>query len=298
MQHLLSQSVRHSTLAAWRWCLAGVSVAAGLLAQPPAPKIEFPAASPSSTLRQRVGLADIEVVYSRPGVKGRQVFGGLLPFGEVWRTGANTATKITFSSPVKFGGKAVPAGAYALYSIPDRTEWTVILNKVAGEWGAYTYKEANDALRVKVSPVALAQPIETFTIELNEIRTESAMLNLVWEKTRVAVKVEVDVVGPVVAQIEAAMGSGAKLTRGVYYSSAMFFYDNGLDLNKARGWIEEATKGDNPTYFMLYGKARILARLGDKAGAVAAARQSSAAADGPTKAEYTRLNETLIANLK
>src|SRR5690242_6760777 len=112
--------------------LSGLMLGAGLRAQ--APQVNFPAASPESTLKQRVGLTDIEIVYSRPGVKGRKIFGGLEPFGSVWRTGANTATKIVFSTPVKFGGKEVPAGTYALYSIPDPNEWTLILSKVSGEW--------------------------------------------------------------------------------------------------------------------------------------------------------------------
>ena len=278
--------------------LAGLLLAAGLGAQTPAPKIEFPAASPSGSFKQRVGLTEIEVNYSRPGVKGRQVFGGLLPLGEVWRTGANTATKITFSRPVKLGGQPVAAGAYALYSIPGATEWTIILNKVTGEWGAYTYNAANDALRVTAKPLLPPQTVETFTIEVNDIRTESATLNLVWDKTRVPVKIEVDVVGPVLTQIEAAMSSGAKLTPGVYYNAAMFYYDNGLDLKQARAWVEEATKGDKPAFNMLYGKAKILAKLGDKAGALAAAKQSIAAAEGAAKAEYTRLNEAVIAGLK
>src|SRR4051812_814052 len=102
--------------------ISGLMLGAALKAQ--APQVNFPVASPESTLKQRVGLTDIELVYSRPGVKGRKIFGGLEPFGAVWRTGANTATKIVFSTPVKFGGREVPAGAYALYSIPDPDEWT------------------------------------------------------------------------------------------------------------------------------------------------------------------------------
>jgi hypothetical protein len=276
--------------------LVGAVMGDALRAQ--APRLSFPAASPEGMVKQRVGFTDIEIVYSRPGAKGRKVFGGLVPFGEVWRTGANTATKVTFSTPVKIGGREIPAGSYALFSIPGEKEWTVILNRVTGEWGAYSYSEASDVLRVRVEPQALAQPVETFTIDLGEIRTESAVLNLAWENTRVPVKLEVDVVGPVLSQIDAAMASGAKLEPGTYFAAAMFHLDNGLDLNKARTWVEEATKGEKPPFYMLHGKARILARLGDKAGATLAARQSIAAAEGPAKAEYTRLNEALIAGLK
>jgi hypothetical protein len=229
-------------------------------------------------------------------VKGRKIFGGLEPFGSVWRTGANTATKIVFSTPVKFGGREVPAGAYALYSIPDPNEWTVILSKVPGEWGAYSYNPANDAVRVKAKPMALNELIETFTMEIGDIRTESATLTLTWEKTRVAVPIEVNAVKDVVSQIDAAMKSN-KASNALYYSAAMFYYDHGLDLKKARSWIETATTVEFPPYYMLYGKAKILAKLGEREAATAAARQSIAAATGTAAAEYKRLNEAVIDSL-
>lgn len=283
-----------------RWFAVGlVFAASSIFAQTqPAPKIAVPAASPTSTLKQKVGFTEVEIVYARPSMRDRKIFGTFLPFGEVWRTGANTATKITFGTPVRFQGRELPAGLYALYSIPDAKEWTVIFNRVTGEWGAYSYKEENDALRVKVKPVTLTQVVETFTIDLNDIRAESATLNLSWEKTRVPVKFEFDVVKTVVAQIDAAMASGVALPAQTLYTAAMFYHDNGLDLKRARGWIEEATKGEKPSFFMLHGKAKILAKLSDKAGAIAAAKQSIAAADGAPKAEYVRLNEALIASLK
>jgi hypothetical protein len=273
-------------------------LAAGLAAQTPAPKISFPALSPTASVKQKVALGEVTIDYSRPSVKGRKIFGALEPYGEVWRTGANSATKITFSTAVKIEGRELPAGAYALYSIPGAKEWTVIFNKVTGEWGAYSYKQENDALRVQVKPIALSQVVETFTIDLNDLRADSATLNLLWEKTRVPVKLQFDIVQDVVAQIDAAMASGAKLPATTYFSAAQFYYENGLDLKKARTWIDEATKGDKPPFFMLYWKARILAKLGDKPGAIAAAKQSIAAAEGAPKSEYIRLNETLIASLK
>jgi hypothetical protein len=265
------------------------------------PRINAPAASPASTLKQRVGFTDVEVVYARPGMKGRKIFGGLLPYGEVWRTGANAATKVTFSTPFRIAGTELPAGSYALYSIPGPREWTVIFNKVTGDWGAYSYKQENDALRVKAKPVSLALPVETFTIDINDVRTESATLNLVWEKTRVPVKFEVDVIKSTVAQIDAIMSSGQTLSPQVYYTAAMFYFDHGLDLQKAKTWAEKATKGEKPPFFMLHGKAKILAKLGDKAGATEAARKSievAQAQGGAVATEYKRLNESLLATLK
>ena len=285
-----------------RLFVIGSMIATSAMAQGQSgPRIDAPAASPASTLKQKVGFTEVEVVYSRPSVRGRKIFGGLLPFGEVWRTGANNATKITFSTPVRISGTELPAGSYALFSIPDAREWTVIFNKVTGEWGAYSYKQENDALRVKAKPVTLAQPVETFTIDVNDVQVESATLNLTWEKTRVPVKFEFDVIKKVVAQIDSVMASGQTLTPQVYYTAAMFYHDKGLDLNKAKTWAEQATKGDKPQFFMLHGKAKILAKLGDKAGATAAAKQSIAAAQaqgGAVAAEYKRLNETLLASLK
>jgi hypothetical protein len=275
--------------------LALAAAASSLPAQ--APKLSFPAPSPEGVIKQRVGFTDIEVVYSRPSARGRKIFGGLVPYGEIWRSGANTATKVSFSTPVKIAGHDLPAGAYALFSIPGESEWTIIFNRVTGEWGAYTYNEASDALRVKVTPTAIAQPFETFTIGLNDLRAESATLYLTWEKTRVPVKIEVDVVKPMVTQIESVIVPGAKIDANTYFAAAMFYYDNGLDLQKAKAWVEAATAGGKAPFFMLYGKARILAKLGDKAGAIAAARASIAAADGPFKAEYTRLNEAVISSL-
>lgn len=165
---------------------AGLLCTTGLLAQ--TPRAKAPAPSPACTLKQRVGLTDIEIVYSRPGVKGRTIFGGLVPYDKVWRTGANEATRITFSTAVKFNGADVPAGTYGLFTIPGKDEWTVILNKTPSQWGAFHYDEKADLLRVKATPVTLADPVETFTIDINDLRDDSATLDLVWEKTRVPVK--------------------------------------------------------------------------------------------------------------
>ncbi|MSU70010.1 MAG: DUF2911 domain-containing protein [Opitutaceae bacterium] len=264
----------------------------------PAPRIDFPAASPTSTLKQRIGLTDIEIVYSRPGVKGRQIFGGLLPYGDVWRTGANSATKVVFSTPVKLNGTEIPAGTYGLFAVPGQEEWTVIINRIANQWGAYQYQQKDDVLRIKVAPVKLDQTVETFTIDLNDLRDESATLNLLWEKTRVPVRLEVEVTAKIVAQIEAAMAGADKKP---YAQAAMFYLDHNLDLKKAAGWMEGAIAERPDAFFLFYHQARILAKTGDKAAAIAAARHSLelAAKDAsPAKAEYTRLNEALIASLR
>lgn len=283
--------------------LLGASCLTGsLLAQTPAaPKIEFPAASPGATVKQRVGFTDIEVNYARPSMRGRKIFGSLVPFGEVWRTGANTATKISFSTAVKFGGADVPAGSYALFSIPDKDEWTVILNKVTGQWGSYAYDAKNDLVRVKVAPVALPQPIESFSISFSNLASEAAgTLALAWENTRVPVTIEVDLVAVLVPQIEAAMASAEP--KKPYFASAMFYYENNLDLKKAAAWMDAFLAQQPDAYFAIYRKGLILAKAGDKAGALAAAQQSLEMAKKDTtpalRDEYVRLNEALIASLR
>jgi hypothetical protein len=260
-----------------------------------APRLEFPAPSPSSTLKQRVGLTDVEIVYSRPSVKGRKIFGGLVTPGEVWRTGANTATKVTFSTPVKINGAEVPAGTYGLFTIPSDKEWTVIINKGSGQWGAYRYDEKDDLVRVKAKPVTLAEPVETFTIDINDIRDESATLNLAWEKVRVPVKLEVNVAGQLVPQIEQVMSSNEG--RKPYFQAAMFYYDHNLDLKKAREWVDAAVK-EREAFYIVHLKAKILAKQGDKEGAIAAAKRSTELAKEAKDSGYVKLNEDLIASLK
>ena len=257
--------------------------------------VDFPTPSPACTLKQHVGLTDIEVVYSRPGVKGRQIFGGLVSYGEVWRTGANSATKITFSTPVKFNGATVPAGTYALFTIPGETEWTIILNKVAVQSGAFQYDEKQDLVRVQTKPIQLKEQIETFTIEFNEIRDDSAVLNLVWDTTVVPVKIEMYLTGKLVPQIEAAMAAPGD--NKPYFQAAMFYYEHGQDLQKARQWVDAAI-AQREAHYIVHLKAKILAKLGDKEGAIAAARRSIELAIKAKDNGYVKLNQDLISRLQ
>lgn len=270
----------------------GLVCATGAFAQ--APAVQFPAPSPASTLKQRVGLTDIEIVYSRPGAKGRTIFGGLVPYGEVWRTGANASTKISFSTAVKLNGTQVPAGNYALYSIPGEKEWTVIIHKDTAA-SIFNYSQTNDLVRLKAVPVKLAEPVETFTIDISDLRDESATINLTWEKTRVLIKIDLDLVSTLVPQIEAAMAAtgGNK----PYYPAALFYFDHGQDLQKARQWIDAAV-AQREAHYVVHLKAKILAKLGDKAGAIAAAKRSTELAIQAKDSGYVKLNEELIASLR
>lgn len=273
----------------------GLALATSLPAQPAAPTVEFPAPSPACTLKQRVGLTDIEVVYSRPGVKDREIFGSLVPYGQVWRTGANAATKITFSTPVKLNGTDIPAGTYALFTIPGEKEWTVIINKGAEQWGAFQYDEKADVARFTATPVQLAEKIETFTIEFNHLRDESAVLDLIWDHTVVPIHIELELTSKLVPQIEAVMASDAR--QKPYYPAAMFYYDHGLDLQKASQWVDAAIS-NREAHYIVYLKAEILAKLGDKEGAIAAAKRSTELAIKAKDPGYVKLNEDLISSLK
>jgi Protein of unknown function (DUF2911) len=277
----------------------GSFVGQDLRGEPPKePKLEFPQASPSATVKDRVGITDVEIEYGRPGVKGRKIFGGLVPYGEVWRTGANSATKVTFGTEVNFGGTQVPAGSYALFTIPESGEWTVILNKAEGQWGSYAYDAKNDMARVKVKPVALTESLETMTISLEDLRDDAATLNITWDKARVPVKLQTNLVAVLVPKIEAAMAGPGKKP---YFDAAMFYYAHDLDLKKAVSWIDEATQEQPDAFWIFYRKGLILAKSGDKPGAIAAANRSLELANkagGAVAIEYKRLNEALIASLR
>jgi len=275
-----------------------VGSVSGLIGEATPPMVEFPTPSPLSTLKQRVGLTDVEVVYSRPGLKGRQIFGNMHTYGEVWRTGANAATKLTFSTPVKFGGVEVPAGSYGLFTIPDKDEWTVILNRDWTQWGAFLYDKTKDVVRVKVKPVALPYVVETLTIDFDDLRDESATFVLSWEKTRVPVPLEVEVASKVLPQIDALMKSKGKKAPSVYFSSAQFYFDHGQDLNRALGWVDEALAMNPNAYITLNLKAKILAKLGRKAEAIAAAKQSAELAIDEKDSGMAKLNIDLISSLQ
>ena len=273
---------------------SGLSLMAASAALAETPKIEFPAASPACTMKQRVGLTDIEISYSRPDVKGRTIFGDVVPFDKVWRTGANKATKIVFSTPVKFSGTEVPAGSYALFTIPGKAEWTVILSKVADQSGAYKYDEKDDAVRVKVKPIEISRSVETLAINIDDVQPTSSELAIVWDKTKVPVKLEVSYADKLVSQIDAVMASDDK--DKPYFQAAAFYYDNNLDLKKAKTWIEAAVK-EKDVYYVVHMQAKILAKMGDKAGALAAAKHSLELATKGNDYAFERMNNELIKSL-
>jgi hypothetical protein len=257
----------------------------------------LPNPSPTQTIDQEIGLGHAIVTYSRPNVKDRKIFGGLVPFGTVWRTGANTATEITFSEDVKLDGHNVPAGTYSLFTIPEKDQWTIIVNKAVKEWGAYSYKPEDDLLRFIVKPAHINDKHETFTIRFANSTTSSADLQIVWDYTVVSIRVTVDDDAKITATIEELMKAEHN-SNLVYFNAIQYYYNNNKDADKALGWIKKA-KADvptNPAYPLF--ESRFLLRKGDKAGAVAAAEAGIKVAKERKFDEYIKLLSEALAQAK
>ena len=237
-------------------------------------RMQFPDASQRGTVKQRVGLTDVEVDYSRPNKNDRDIFGGLVPYGKLWRTGANAPTKIKFSDAVKIGDKELPAGEYALFTIPNANEWTVIFSKDAKMQSAGDYKEENDAARVAAKPTTLPAAVETFTIGLSDVKAATATLHLDWDKTRVALKLTTDDIEQVGKQLETMASGATPLDPRTAYQAASFYYDNNKDMNQAAKWVDQALEKNPNAYFMHMRRAQIQAKLGNKKEATASAQKT------------------------
>jgi len=275
---------------------AGIALALALPAAAQAPVV--PTTNPPALVQQRVAATDVEIRYHRPAVKGRAIFGGLVPYGHVWRTGSDDATRISFSTPVRLDGVAIEAGTYEVFSIPGESEWTVIVHKDMSQWGAYSYDSANDVARLRVVPETLTAPVESFTIDVSDVMPNSGKLNIAWELTRVSVRLEVDVRATAVPQVEAALRAPG---RKPYFAAAMFYFENDLDVARAAELMAQAVAQSPEHIGMLYRQALILAKLGDRAGATAAAEKSlagAASASPQLREEYRRLNTALLEKLR
>jgi hypothetical protein len=256
--------------------------------------LKTPSPSTSQTVKQEFGLGSIELSYSRPNTKGRTIFGDLVPFGAVWRTGANSATTLTFSEEVIIGGKNIPAGKYGLLSIPGAAEWTLIITKQLDVTSPSAYKQDMDVVRVTVAAVAMPYAIESFMIFFENVSSNSLELMIIWEKTAVSLPIKVDIDSKIMAQIESLMNTENK----PYFNAAMYYIDNNKDLNKAAGWLEKATAQTPNAYWIWYQKARCLALLGKKAEAMTSSVKSLELAKAGKNPDYVTLNEKLQSTLK
>ncbi len=262
-----------------------------------AQQIQMPQASPSAKIAQQVGLSNVTVDYSRPSTKGRKIFGELVPFGEVWRTGANGATLLTFSTDVIISGKNVPAGQYALYAIPNKSEWTMILSKNTTLWGAIGYNESDDLLRFNVTPNKLSRNYETMEITFADMTDTGANLSIKWETTRVDFRIETEVDEIVMAQIQELVINTETENSGLLYAAANYYYTNKKDMNQAYAWISKSV-GSDKKYWTVHLKAKIEATLGMKSEAIASAKESMTLAKEAGNPDYIALNERLIKSLK
>jgi hypothetical protein len=282
---------------AWLALPLSLTLTIGLAAQAKEP-FPLPGTNSRAVVLQQVASTNIEVTYHRPSVRGRVIFGGLVPYGQVWRTGSDNATLITFSTPVSLNGTAVDSGAYELFSIPGREEWVIILQPARSQWGSYGYDPAHDAARFTATPIALSSSVENFTIGFADVTTDAATMNILWDQVQVPIRVTVDVRATVVPRLEAALrGEGRK----PYFQAAMFYYENNLDLDRAVALMTLALEANPGHIGMLYRLALIEERRGDRMAAIAASEQSLAGAmtsPPELRDEYTRLNTALLARLR
>lgn len=283
---------------------AAVATAATLLAAPATQaQIRTPAASPQSTIMQRVGLTDITVVYSRPGLKGRTAFGDkspLAPVGKRWRTGANATTSIKFSDDVTIEGKKVPAGEYGIYTIPNKTEWLVVLNK-STKMGANVdgFKDDEDVARFSVKSYKLGSKVETYTMSFADLTPATANLAMEWEMTGAKFKITADVESKVMAQIDEKITKNASPSAGDLAAAAVYYADNNKDMKQAVAWMEKANATD-AKFWNLHSEAKMRLKMKDYAGAMKAAEASKkgALAATPPNGDYVKMNEELLVEAK
>ncbi|MEO7925055.1 MAG: DUF2911 domain-containing protein [Chitinophagaceae bacterium] len=257
-------------------------------------QLKTPAPSPTQTIKQDFALSSIEVSYSRPGMKDRKIFGDLVPFGKVWRTGANNATTISFGEDVTIGGKKIAPGKYGLLTIPDKNSWTIIITKQLDVTSPTAYKQDQDIVRVMAEPMKIAgDPMENFTMQFANVKSATCDLQLMWDKTTVSLPIAVDVETKVMAQIDQQMNKDNR----PYFNAAMYYMENGKDLNQALAWFDKAIE-QNPTAFWIHHqRANALAKLGKKDEAKRAAETSKELATTAKNDDYVKLNEKLLAEL-
>jgi hypothetical protein len=253
-----------------------------------------PQPSTTQMIKQNFGLSSIELSYSRPNAKGRVIFGELVPFGKVWRTGANQASTLTFGEDVTIGDKKIAAGKYGLLSIPSKNNWILIITKQLDVTSPSAYKEENDLVRVNVKPIVGANKVETFTMQFTNVKSSSCELTLQWENTTVSLPISTDVDSKVMSQINNIMTKDNL----PYFNAAMYYMESGKDLNQALSWFNKALEQNPSAYYMYFQKASCLAKLGKKQEAITTATKSLELATAAKNPDYVKLNEDLLKTLK
>ncbi len=262
-------------------------------------QIRMPDLSPSATVTQKVGFNEVRIEYSRPSARGRVIYGDVVPFGEVWRVGANASTKIYVWEELTINDQyKLPAGTYALYAIPNKDEWTIIINKDPYLWGAYGYKQSSDAFRFTVKPMLLKEQVETFTIQFANICTGCADVQLLWDFTKVSFKVSSNVDEKIMSDIKSFTGNPEAKLAGEYYMSAKYYLDTNRDMKQALEWIDKSLQYGPEAYWALHTKAEIQAKMGDYNAAIETAKSSMDQAKAKNDKDYVKMNEKEIAKWK
>ena len=253
-------------------------------------QIQTPAPSPASKIEQKVGLTDVTIDYSRPSMRGRVVFGDLVPYGKIWRTGANARTKVSFSDDVSIAGTDVKAGTYAIFTIPNADKWEVIFySEYQGSGAPQQLDESKVAARTTVDVHAIPFDVQTFSFDINNLTNSGATIDIIWEKTYVAIPFSVPTDAKVSAGIERIM-SGPGFND--YYNAAGYYLSEGKNAAKAKEWIDKAMSMiEKPAFWQLRQQSLIYAAAGDKKGAIAIAKKSLAASKEAKNADYIKMNE-------
>ncbi|WP_162052059.1 DUF2911 domain-containing protein [Pontibacter pamirensis] len=260
--------------------------------------IKMPAASPSQKVEQAVGLSTVSVDYSRPSVKGRTVFGDLVPYGKVWRTGANASTVIKFTDDVTIEGKQIPAGEYAILTIPNKDEWTVILSKNTKLGGnVAAYKQEEDQARFTVKPQQNPRKVESFTVNFTNLQPDAADVEILWDNTIVPFTIKTDIDSQVMSQIKKEAIDNANADPNVYAAAASYYLQTNRDLKQALNWMKKANANE-PKFWNLHTQAKIEAQLKDYKSAVKTAERSMAEAQKAQNQDYVALNQKAIADWK
>jgi len=258
-------------------------------------QLKLPALSTNAKISQDFSISSIEISYSRPSMRGRKIFGDLVPYGKVWRTGANSATKIKIGEDLEIAGQKVKAGEYALYTIPGKDKWEVILNSGTGNWGTDGYAKDADVARFTVKPSSIDGNCQTFTISITDITYTTCKIELVWEKTKIVLPVVAHNEEKIEANIDNAINHPAPLP---YFQAANYYFETAKKMDMAKTYVDKAIAQDPKAFYVWYLKARIEKALNNKDEAIAAAKKSMDLAKGSAfEADYVHNNQQIIDDL-
>lgn len=274
-------------------------IAATLLTLSGFAQIKMPAPSPTQKIMQDFGIGNIELTYSRPSIKGRSLLkenSDLAPLGQLWRLGANAATRIVFSDRVMMGGKLLDTGAYVIYTIPGKDYWEIVINKGLTNWGTDGYKESEDVNRFKVKAEKSGSHFETLTMQFGDIKPESCQLQIMWGATMVNIPMSVNVKDKIRAQVEKAL-SAEKISPNVYSAAATFYHEWDKDLNKALANVTKAIQANPKAFWLMLQQAKINLELGDKVAAKASALNCITTATEAKNDDYVKQGNDLIKKM-